>query len=65
MPQAAIVILPPNKLPSLEPSESTSRRIEKGDICGTQCSRLGHGGTWQGWLRMGHASVYNDKAYWP
>ncbi|KAE8155251.1 hypothetical protein BDV25DRAFT_134998 [Aspergillus avenaceus] len=38
-------------------------KIEHGNICGTQCVRLDHGGTWKGWLRMGHASSYNDKAY--
>ncbi|KAK1144914.1 hypothetical protein N8T08_004629 [Aspergillus melleus] len=38
-------------------------KIEHGKICGTQCVRLDHHGTWKGWLRMGHASSYNDKAY--
>lgn len=38
-------------------------KIENGVMCGTQCLRLDHGDTWKGWLRMGHASAYNDKAY--
>ncbi|KAE8387709.1 hypothetical protein BDV23DRAFT_160643 [Aspergillus alliaceus] len=38
-------------------------KLENGQICGTECVRLGHHGTGHGWLRMGHISSYNDKAY--
>ncbi|KAJ5876507.1 uncharacterized protein N7529_002091 [Penicillium soppii] len=32
-------------------------------VCGTQCLRLEHGGTWNGWLKFGPASGFNKNAY--
>ncbi|RHZ70163.1 hypothetical protein CDV55_103113 [Aspergillus turcosus] len=36
---------------------------ENGTICGTQCLRLDHGGTWNGWLKLGSVSSFNVDAY--
>ncbi|KAJ5139200.1 uncharacterized protein N7515_004048 [Penicillium bovifimosum] len=32
-------------------------------VCGTQCLRLDHGGTWNGWLKFGPAEGFNKNAY--
>ncbi|KAF4211816.1 hypothetical protein CNMCM5878_002017 [Aspergillus fumigatiaffinis] len=39
------------------------RNAENGTICGTQCLRLDHGGTWNGWLKLGSVSSFNEDAY--
>ncbi|GFF42668.1 hypothetical protein IFM61606_07757 [Aspergillus udagawae] len=39
------------------------RNAENGTICGTQCLRLDHGGTWNGWLKLGSVSSFNENAY--
>ncbi|KAE8152877.1 hypothetical protein BDV25DRAFT_127634 [Aspergillus avenaceus] len=37
--------------------------VEHSKVCGTQCLRLDHGGTWDGWLKLGPIHSFNDKAY--
>ncbi|GIJ86638.1 hypothetical protein Asppvi_005530 [Aspergillus pseudoviridinutans] len=39
------------------------RNAENGTICGTQCLRLDHGGTWNGWLKLGSVSSFDENAY--
>ncbi|KAG2001286.1 hypothetical protein GB937_010305 [Aspergillus fischeri] len=39
------------------------RNAAHGKICGTQCLRLDHGGTWNGWLKLGLVSSFNEDAY--
>jgi hypothetical protein len=39
------------------------RNAENGTICGTQCLRLDHDGTWNGWLKLGSVSSFNENAY--
>ncbi|KAF4154046.1 hypothetical protein CNMCM8927_001305 [Aspergillus lentulus] len=39
------------------------RNAENGTICGTQCLRLDHGGTWNGWLKLGSVSSFKEDAY--
>ncbi|GAQ05283.1 hypothetical protein ALT_2604 [Aspergillus lentulus] len=39
------------------------RNAENGRICGTQCLRLDHDGTWNGWLKLGSVSSFNEDAY--
>jgi hypothetical protein len=39
------------------------RNAENGKICGTQCLRQDHGGTWNGWLKLGSVSSFNEDAY--
>ncbi|RHZ66747.1 uncharacterized protein CDV56_108439 [Aspergillus thermomutatus] len=39
------------------------QNAENGKICGTQCLRLNHGGTWDGWLKLGSVSSFNENAY--
>lgn len=36
---------------------------EHNKICGTLCLRLDHGGTWNGWLKLGPVGSFNEKAY--
>ncbi|KAH1898216.1 hypothetical protein KXV57_009713 [Aspergillus fumigatus] len=37
--------------------------VEHNDICGTQCLRMDHGGTWDGWLKLGPVGSFNENAY--
>ncbi|GFF25097.1 hypothetical protein IFM46972_01282 [Aspergillus udagawae] len=39
------------------------RNAANGTICGTQCLRLDHGGTWNGLLKLGSVSSFNENAY--
>ncbi|KAL3473258.1 hypothetical protein BJX99DRAFT_261566 [Aspergillus californicus] len=32
-----------------------------GSVCGNVCLRLDHGGTWRGYLQMGHYSLFNTN----
>ena len=37
--------------------------VENNKVCGTQCLRMDHGGTWDGWLKLGPVNGFNDNAY--
>lgn len=37
--------------------------VEHDKICGTHCLRMDHGGTWDGWLKLGPVNSFNDGAY--
>lgn len=37
--------------------------VEHNNVCGTQCLCLDHGGTWDGWLKLGPIKGFNDNAY--
>ncbi|KAF7164055.1 hypothetical protein CNMCM6106_000749 [Aspergillus hiratsukae] len=37
--------------------------VEHDKICGTLCLRLDHGGTWNGWLKLGPVGSFNENAY--
>jgi hypothetical protein len=37
--------------------------VEHNNICGTQCLRMDHGGTWDGWLKLGPVGSFNENAY--
>jgi hypothetical protein len=32
-------------------------------VCGTECWDMSHGGTWDGYLAIGQASVFDDSVY--
>ncbi|KAH2272381.1 hypothetical protein KXW96_005411 [Aspergillus fumigatus] len=34
--------------------------VEHNDICGTQCLRMDHGGTWDGWLKLAPVGSFNE-----
>ncbi|KAL2816724.1 hypothetical protein BJX63DRAFT_419904 [Aspergillus granulosus] len=36
--------------------------MEHNKICGTLCLRLNHGGTWNGWLKLGPVGSFNANA---
>ncbi|RHZ59253.1 uncharacterized protein CDV56_105070 [Aspergillus thermomutatus] len=37
--------------------------VEHNNVCGTQCLRMDHGRTWDGWLKLGPVSSFNENAY--
>jgi hypothetical protein len=37
--------------------------VEGNKVCGTQCLRLDHGGTWNGYIKFGKDSVFDANAY--
>jgi hypothetical protein len=39
------------------------RNAENGITCEIQCLRLDHGGTWNGWLKLGLVSNFSEDAY--
>ncbi|KAL5334387.1 hypothetical protein BJX70DRAFT_18742 [Aspergillus crustosus] len=38
-------------------------KVSNHEICGTICLRLNHGGTWDGWLKIGETKRFNNEAY--
>ena len=36
--------------------------VKGNKLCGTECLRFDHGGTWDGWLKLGPTSNYNEGA---
>ncbi|OGM47228.1 hypothetical protein ABOM_003983 [Aspergillus bombycis] len=39
------------------------KSVEHGTVCGTQCIKLTHGGTWEGYLKFGRAGDFDRSAY--
>ncbi|PYH93385.1 hypothetical protein BO71DRAFT_478514 [Aspergillus ellipticus CBS 707.79] len=37
--------------------------VEDDKVCGTQCLKLDHSGTWDGFLKFGKSSVFDSSAY--
>ncbi|KAJ5793389.1 uncharacterized protein N7503_009367 [Penicillium pulvis] len=33
-------------------------------LCGTECLRMDHGGTWDGWLKIGPIANFESNAYY-
>ncbi|KAJ5713179.1 uncharacterized protein N7483_010360 [Penicillium malachiteum] len=38
-------------------------KIDKIEICDTECLRMDHGGTWDGWLKIGPTASFDKDAY--
>ncbi|KAJ5713180.1 uncharacterized protein N7483_010361 [Penicillium malachiteum] len=39
------------------------KEIDDEELCGTECLRMHHGGTWDGWLKIGPKASFDEDAY--